>query len=69
MTTPTVEKYLACSEFDPNTGACIAQVWVDAPGVLPYLSIETGGAFAMMIGIAWLCVAAFGPIEDAARDN
>ena len=66
---PTVQKYLACTEFDSTTGECVASVWVDPPGVLPVLTPEEGAGFALLCGILWVCVAAFHPIQDAVRDN
>lgn len=63
-----VQKYGACAEFDAVTGECLQILWVDAPGFLPYLSPEMAVAFAGMIGVLWICVAAFHPIQDAARD-
>lgn len=67
--TDAVQKYLACTSFDATTGDCVASVWVDPPGFLPILTPAEAVAFAGMIGILWICVAAFHPIQDAARDN
>lgn len=64
-----VQKYLACTQFDPDTGDCIASVWVDAPGVLPYLDPVTAAFFAGLVGALWIAVASFWPIQDAVRDN
>jgi hypothetical protein len=64
-----VQKYLACTQFDPDTGDCVASVWVDPPGFLPTLTPEYAVAFAAMIGVLWIAVAAFYPIQDAVRDN
>lgn len=69
MSVPVIEKYLACAEFDAVTGECISTVWVDAPGILPVLTPEYGFYFAGLIGLVWIAVAAFHPIQDAIRDN
>ena len=70
MSTPvTVSKYLACAEFDTGTGVCTTEVWVDMPGILPALTIEEGAGFAIMVGILWICIAAFAPVQEAIRDN
>lgn len=43
-------KYLACAEFDPDTGECITEVWVDTPpSLLPELTVEEG----VQLGLAF----------------
>lgn len=66
---PIAQKYLSCVEFDQSTGECVSTAWVDPPGVLPVLTPEDGAAFALLVGMLWVCVAAFHPIQDAARDS
>jgi hypothetical protein len=69
MTTPVVQKYLACAEFDGTTGECTEQVWVDSPGILPVLTPEEGAAFALICGLIWGAITAVGTIQESVRDN
>lgn len=50
-------KYLACAEFDPDTGECITEVWVDTPSVLPELTAEEGAEIGAHIAL--LLIVAF----------
>lgn len=49
---------LTCTQVDAVTGECTVQAWLPAPSLLPPMTAaegaSMGGAFAFVIGAAWV---------------
>lgn len=48
---------LVCQDFDSNASACLQEMWVEQPGLLPPLPVDQGlvisGAMITACAIAW----------------
>lgn len=69
MSIPVVTKYMACTQFDPETETCSAVVWVDVPSLVPKMSAEVGAALGGCIAVIWLAAFVLGPVVRKAAST
>lgn len=60
-------KYAACAEFDSTSGQCATVVWVEAPSLIPPLTVEQGAALGGATILVWAGVVAMVLIRKGAR--